>query len=170
MREEGRMLLLGVSLVAFQAVLSPALSIQNLAYPSPLVLFWLVLPFAWNPVIGTLVAIGFGVVTDLLFPPGGLQTFCGLWVWILRKSVYQLLHPNLPTDWELMVSPRDLSSTGFFAYAFPLTLMHHLLYIPLAAWRLSGEILAYAGLSAIYSFMWEWIIFELSLRKRHAQV
>lgn len=162
-------ILLGLGLLGFQLALAPALTIENFIYPAPYVLFWLMVPFSWAGLGGGMVALGYGIVLDITFPPHGLQSFCGLWVWGLRKFVYRILHPNLPPEWELSISPREMSTAVFFAYGFPLTLFHHLLYFPLAAWSLSGFILLQVGLSAAYSFLWEWIIFELTLRRRYAR-
>lgn len=169
MMEAVRLALLGLGLIGFQLTVSPVLSVENLAYPAPYLLFWLIAPFSWVGWRGGLGAVGYGLVLDVLFPPHGLQTFCGLWVWSLRKGIYRLLYPNLPPEWEISVSPRNLSSGGFFAYAFPLTLLHHLIYFPMAMWDFSTNVLLRVGLSAAYSFLWEWIIFELTLRRRYVR-
>lgn len=169
MKGQWNMVLLVPGLLAFEVALAPALAIENFVYAAPYVLFWIVAPFLWSGLTGGLIALGYGMLLDVIFPPYGLQTFCGLWVWGVRKFVYRTLHPNLPPEWERSASPRELSTAGFFAYAFPLTLIHHLLYFPLAAWTFSGLVLLQGGLSAAYTFLWEWIIFELILRRRHAR-
>ncbi|MCS7297874.1 MAG: hypothetical protein RMK19_01330 [Bacteroidia bacterium] len=160
---------IGFLLLSFHALLSPILSIENIAYPAPYILFWMILPFSWSFIKGGAVAIAYGILLDLLFPPHGLQTFCGLWVWGLRKPIYRLLHPTLPPEWELTTSVRQFNSSEFFAYAFPLTLLHQLWYLSLAAWNLSFQVLLLIGLSAAYTFFWEWIIFEIGLRQRYVR-
>lgn len=166
MNEPIRIFFTGLLLLGFQLVLAPILAVESTAYPAPYVLFWLMVPFTWSMWLGGGIAIGYGILLDILFPPQGLQTFSGLWVWALRKPLYRLLHPNLPPDWELSTSPRALTSVEFFTYAFPLTLVHHLWYFPLSAWQFSFLVLLRVGLSTSYSFLWEWVIFELFLRKR----
>lgn len=169
MKDALLLFLMAVTLLLFQMALSPMLRVENLAYPAPYVLFWMIVPFSWSPLLSGVVAITFGMLLDIVMPPHGLQTFCGLWVIGLRKGIFRLSHPNLPPEWELTVSLRDLSSGAFFLYAFPLTLIHHLLYFPLASWQLSGSILLQIGLSAAYSFLWEWIIFELTIRRHYVR-
>ncbi|MCS6896008.1 MAG: hypothetical protein NZZ60_07700 [Bacteroidia bacterium] len=159
----------GFLLIAFQMLLAPSLSIENLVYPAPYVLFWLMLPFSWSPQVIGVLSVIYGVFMDILFPPYGLHTFCGLWVVALRKLIFRVAHPNLPPEWELTTSTRSLGMGEFFLYAFPLTLLHHMWYFPLAAWELSSTVLLGLGLSTTYSFLWEWIIFVVALRQRHVR-
>jgi len=169
MREGLEIAALGVGLIAFQGLVAPALAIPGLAWPLPYVLFWLSLPFRWKAEVTLLVSLVFGVLLDLIFPPWGLHTFCGLFVWALRRRWLHLLHP-LPTEAEeAAFSLPELSSTEFFVYAFPLTLVYLLGYFPLAAWEFSGQTLLLIVLSGLYTFLWEWSIFELILRRRHAR-
>ncbi|MEN2993300.1 MAG: hypothetical protein ABDH91_07075 [Bacteroidia bacterium] len=160
-------LLYSVLLLAFQGALAPALQVPGWAWPMPYVLFWLFLPFSWRWEWEIGAAVLFGGVLDVLFPPIGLQTFCGLWVWGLRRFWLRLLHPSLMGDEARAFAPQRLSTLDFFLYAMPLTLWHHLWYFPLAEWRLHLGTLGRALLSSTYSFVWEWIIFELFLKRPH---
>ncbi|MCX7607144.1 MAG: hypothetical protein N2170_07780 [Bacteroidia bacterium] len=155
--------------VSFQAGVVPLIEVSDIAWPMPYVLFWLTLPFHWNKGLSLSFAAGFGVLMDLLFPPHGLQTFCGLWIWGLRRWWIQLFNPNLPSEWEKDFSVSSLAPGEFFFYAFPLTFWHHTLYFTLAKWSLSVEVVLQIVLSSAYTFLWEWLIFELVLRRRHVR-
>lgn len=167
MKAPWQVALLALLLPLAEGTLVPLVGLPELAWPIPSVLFWLVLPFQWGEYIGLLVATGFGLFLDLLFPPVGLHTFCGLWVWGLRKYWLRVLNPNLPPEWETSFNPTVFRAGEFFIYAFPLTLWHHLWYFGLGRWSLGSSILFLSSLSAAYTFLWEWIIFELFLRQRH---
>ncbi|GIV22704.1 MAG: hypothetical protein N3A68_06555 [Bacteroidia bacterium] len=156
-------------LLLFQASLTPLLALPELAWPMPYVFFWLLLPFSWPTRLSLLLATAYGLLLDIVFPPPGLHTFCGLWLWALRKTWLQTLHPNLPAEWQASFSIDQLSSGEFLAYALPLTFIHHLLYFTLGRWSLHGTILLQALLSTIYTFLWEWLIFELFLRQKYAR-
>ena len=160
--------LLAIFLLLAEGTLVPLVGFPELAWPIPSVLFWIMLPFSWGNRLGLLLSIGFGLSLDLLYPPIGLHTFCGLWVWGLRKAWLRMLNPNLPPEWEASFTPTIFQPGEFFIYAFPLTLWHHLWYFGLGRWTLSSSILLLSTLSAAYTFLWEWVIFELLLRKRHA--
>lgn len=164
MREGWITLLVGIFLLLYQGLLAPAFVIQNLAWPMPYVLFWLILPFgeaAWQSFLAATV---YGVLLDLSFPAYGLHTFCGLWVWGLRSWWLSVLHPHLRKEAQKDFSVRTLSSVEFFTYAFPLTLWHHLWYFSLSHWKLNFQTGLISILSAAYTFLWEWSIFELFLR------
>lgn len=161
--------LIAVVLLVFQVSLTPLLALPGLAWPMPYVFFWLLLPFAWPIRVSLLLATLYGIVLDLFFPPPGLNTFCGLWLWALRKPWLQTLHPNLPAEWPTSFSIGQLAPGEFLAYALPLTFIHHLLYFTLSRWSLHGTILLQAALSTVYTFLWEWLIFELFLRQRYVR-
>ncbi len=161
--------LLGVGLLVWQGVMAPALALPEVAWPLPYALFWLSLPFRWGAEVTLLVSVAFGVLLDLISPPWGLHTFCGLWVWALRRRWLTLLHPFPTEAEEASFSLGELSSTEFFVYAFPLTVVYLLGYFPLAMWELSNRTLLLIAFSSLYSFLWEWSIFELILRRRHAR-
>ncbi|MEN3041518.1 MAG: hypothetical protein ABDH66_08290 [Bacteroidia bacterium] len=164
-----KVILTGIGLLVFQLILAPSLSVENIAYPAPYVLFWLLLPFSWSPWTVGALAISYGALMDILFPPHGLQTFCGLWIMALRKLIFRISHPNLPPEWELNTSLYHLTLGEFFLYAFPLTLLHHMWYFPLAAWEVSWVVFFRAGLSTTYTLLWEWIIFVIALQQRHVR-
>lgn len=168
MREILQVIVLGVGLLAFQGLLAPALALADLAWPLPYILFWLSLPLRWDAEATLLISVAFGLLLDLLTPPWGLHTFCGLWVWALRGRWLRLLHPFPTEAEETSLSLEELSSTDFFAYAFPLTLAYLLGYFPLATWEFSSHTLLLITLSGLYTFLWEWSIFELILRRRNA--
>lgn len=167
MKAAGQITLLAFLLLLAEGVLVPLVGLPELAWPIPSVLFWIMLPFHWGDRLGLLIAIGFGLSLDLLYPPLGLHTFCGLWVWGLRKPWLRVLNPNLPPEWENSFTPALFGAGEFFIYAFPLTLWHHLWYFGLGRWSLNGSTLLLSTLSAAYTFLWEWIIFELILQRRH---
>ncbi|MCS7189056.1 MAG: hypothetical protein RMJ66_05005 [Bacteroidia bacterium] len=160
---------IGALLIAFQAILAPLTLIPSLAIPMPYVLFWLTLPFSWEGRLSLMAAFIYGIILDIFFPPHGLQTLCGLWVWAVRRLWLRILNPQLSPDSEKAFSLSSLERGEFFAYVFPLTAWHHLWYLFLARWTIDGNGLIYFTLSTIYTFVWEWIIFELVLRTTNAR-
>lgn len=166
MRESIAFLIIGLITLLFQLGLARHISMPAYAIPMPYVIYWLYLPLRWNPYWSLAAAAVFGILLDILFPPYGLQSYCGLWVWGLRRVWLRSLHPTLPEEAESTFLQR-FSSADFFAYAFPLTLWHHLWYIPLVEWSLGFHTLLRIGLSSLYSFFWEWVIFELLLHRSH---
>ncbi len=157
--------LLFLTLPLLQYLIGTSLAIKPWVVFEPYVLFWLVLPFSWAAEVSLVVSFTFGLVLDLFFPPYGIHSFSGLWVWALRGWWIQFARPFSAPD--EIPHPETFSLGEWTLYAFPLCSVYLLSYYLLQAF--SWEVLIWAILSASYSFIGALVIFVIFVSRRDAK-
>ncbi len=152
--------LLFVALPVLQYLIGTSIAIKPWVLFEPYVLFWLVIPPNWAAEVSLLMSFAFGMVLDIFFPPYGIHSFSGLWVWALRGWWIRLIRPFQASN--EMPRPETFSLGEWTLYAFPLCTLYLLCYYLLQT--LSWEVLLWAILSASYSFIGTLVLFAIFVK------